>query len=477
MNATPMSGQRPRAGFRLPRLLLPRHDVDLGRWAVIACDQYTSEPEYWRAVEGLVGDAPSTLNLVFPEVHLGASDAPARIARIQASMRRYVAEGLLVPHEGAVLVERTVDGRTRRGLMLELDLEHYDYGASSTSLIRPTEGTIVSRLAPRIEVRRQAELELPHILVLIDDPERTVIEPVAAAISGTRPAAAAASTGSPGGSVPETATRDAGRAAPPLLYETELMLGGGRVAGFAVDPALAEAACAALETLAQPEVVARRYGVAAGTPPMLFAVGDGNHSLATAKATWEQAKARVGPDHPSRYALVEVENIHDPALHFAPIHRLLMGVQGDLRAALARHFGARLQILDMPHAEAMRAEVQAAEARADRSRQAVGLVEPGGRFAVAHVSQPEASLSVGTVQAFVDAFVALGGAADVDYVHGDETLERLARQPGHAGFHLGTVPKGELLKRVMREGPLPRKTFSMGEAHEKRYYVEARRIR
>lgn len=442
-------------GFRLPRLLLPRPGVDLAKWAVIACDQYTSEPEYWRRVEALVGDAPSTLNLVFPEVHLGAADAPARIARIQQAMRTTLDAGLLVPHDGAVLVERRVDGRTRRGLMLELDLEHYDYTPTSQSLIRPTEGTIVSRLAPRIEVRRDAALELPHILVLIDDPERTVIEPVAAAVAAVK----------------------AGSGQRPPLYATELMLGGGHVAGHAVDAALADAACKALAALAAPEVVARRYGVPAGTPPMLFAVGDGNHSLATAKSIWEQVKARVGPDHPSRFALVEVENIHDPALHFAPIHRLLIGVRADLRAALAEHFGVRLQVIDAPGADAMRAEVQAVEARAERAVQAVGVVEPGPRFAVARIADPEASLSVGTLQNFVDAFVARGGAADVDYVHGDETLERLAQQPGHAGFHLGTVPKGELLKRVMHEGPLPRKTFSMGEAHEKRYYVEARRIR
>ena len=157
-------------GFRLPRICLPRPGIDLAKWAVIACDQYTAEPDYWQQVEQQVGDAPSTLHLIFPEVYLGAADAPARIARIQATMRRYLAEGLLIDHAGAVLVERRIGAHTRRGLMLELDLEHYDFSASSTSLIRPTEGTIVERLAPRIEVRRGAELELPHILVLIDDP-------------------------------------------------------------------------------------------------------------------------------------------------------------------------------------------------------------------------------------------------------------------------------------------------------------------
>ena len=259
-----------------------------------------------------VGDAPSTLHLIFPEVHLGAADAPARIRRIQETMRRYLADGLFVEREGAVYVERTVGSRTRRGLMLELDLEHYDYSAGSSSLIRPTEGTMVARLAPRIEVRRGAALELPHILVLIDDPDGTVIEPLASA-----------------------------RGALPRLYETELMCGGGFVAGYAVDGAHSARAVQALRALADPQAFAARYDVPADTPVMLFAMGDGNHSLATAKSIWESVKATVGMDHPSRYALVEVVNIHDPALDFAPIHRLLLGVTGDVRQALAQSFGAR----------------------------------------------------------------------------------------------------------------------------------------
>ena len=272
-------------GFRIPQLCLPRADIDLAKWAVVACDQYTAEPDYWRAAAAQVGDAPSTLQLIFPEVYLGAADAPARIQGIQQAMRRYLAEGLLRDHQGAVYVERTVHGRTRRGLMLELDLEHYDFSPTSTSLIRPTEGTIVERLAPRIEVRRDAELELPHILVLIDDPACTVIEPIGAA-----------------------------RDAQTQLYETDLMQGGGHLVGWAVNAAHAERAVQALVTLANPQAFAQRYGVPAGTPPMLFAVGDGNHSLATAKSIWDSVKATVGLQHPSRYALVEVENIHDPAL-------------------------------------------------------------------------------------------------------------------------------------------------------------------
>ncbi|WP_088285897.1 DUF1015 domain-containing protein [Ideonella sp. A 288] len=465
----------PHTAFRLPRICLPRPGTDLGRWAVIACDQYTSEPEYWQQVEQIVGDAPSTLRLTFPEAYLDAADAPARITGIQAAMRRYVDDGLLVERPGTVLVERTVDGRTRRGLMLELDLEHYDYAATSTSLIRPTEGTIVARLAPRIAVRAGAPLELPHVLVLIDDPQGTVVEPVAAA-----------------------------RGRLERLYQTELMLGGGQVSGYAVDDALGERAAQALDALARPEVSALRYGVPPDTPVMLFAVGDGNHSLATAKSIWERTKAEVGMDHPSRWALVEVENIHDPALHFAPIHRLLLGVTTDVRAALARHFGHRLSVTDVADAAAMQAGLgaqasgQAGEAAGAQGvganpsqafgtnpsqafgtnpSQAFGLVGPGDRFSVVRVTDPPSSLAVGTVQAFIDALVAQGGIGAVDYVHGDDVLARLGRQPGCVGFHLDTVGKSELLRRVMHEGPLPRKTFSMGEAHEKRYYIEARRIR
>ena len=430
--------------FRMPSILLPRTGIDLSKWAVVACDQYTSEPDYWREAERIVGDAPSTLHLIFPEVYLGRPDAPARIARIQDTMRRYVAEGTFVAREGPIYVERTIGDRVRRGLMLELDLEQYDYRPDSTSAIRPTEGTIVERIAPRLEVRRGAELELPHILVLIDDPSRTVIEPLGAERDALAP-----------------------------LYATGLMQGGGHVAGYAVDAARAERAAKALRALAAPRAFSERYGVPVNTPPMLFAVGDGNHSLATAKACWESVKPAVAPDHPSRYALVEVENIHDPALDFAPIHRLLFGVTADLRHALAEAFGARFTCTDVPSAAAMRERVQ----NAPPGRHVVGLVGPGARYGVVEVAEPASTLPVGTFQPFLDRFLGRGGAREVDYVHGDDTLERLATGAGCAGLHLPAMSKSDLLRMVVREGPLPRKTFSMGEAREKRYYVEARRIR
>ena len=430
--------------FRLPRVFLPRPDIDLSKWAVIACDQYTSEPQYWQRVAAEVGDAPSTLNLIFPEVYLNAADAPARIGRIQDAMRAYLAQGLLRRHDGAIYVERDLGGRTRRGLMLELDLEHYDFSVDSASLIRPTEGTIVERLAPRIKVRTGAELELPHILVLIDDPACTVIEPIGA-------------------------QRDALE----KLYDTDLMLGGGRVAGYALDAERAARVTSALQALASPQASAARYGVPAGTSPMLFAVGDGNHSLATAKAYWNSIKGSVGMDHPSRYALVEVENIHDTALEFEPIHRLLFGVTGDVRQALAADFGSHYSCTDVATGEQMRERVHAAHG----ARHAAGLIGPGPRFSVIEIAEPKSTLAVGTFQPFVERFVEGGGAKEVDYVHGDDTLERLSMAEGCVGLHLGTVAKADLLRMVVREGPLPRKTFSMGEADEKRFYVEARQIR
>ena len=431
-------------GFQVPRICLPRPGIDLRKWAVVACDQHTSEPAYWAIVDREVGDEPSSLHLIFPEVLLGTAQAQARIDDIRQTMKRYLADGLLYEREGAIYIERTIGDRIRRGVMLELDLEHYDFSRDSTSLIRPTEDTIVARLAPRIEVRSGAELELPHILVLIDDPAGTVIEPIGAV-----------------------------RGALTKLYDTELMLGGGRVAGYGVGSAEVERAIQSLHALANPAAFAARYGVPAETPVMLFAVGDGNHSLATAKSIWDRVKGSVGMSHPSRFALVEVVNIHDPALEFSPIHRLMFDVTVDVRTELVNAFGGGLLCTDVPSASVMRERVQAA----DSSRQVAGLIGPGARFSVIEFTDPPSPLVVSTLQAFLDRLIERGGAADIDYVHGDDALERLSMGDGIVGFHLPTLGKGQLLQMVVREGPLPRKTFSMGEAHEKRYYVEARRIR
>lgn len=430
-------------GVQIPVIYLPAPAVDPARWAVIACDQYTSEPEYWHNVEAHVGGAPSTLNLTFPEVYLEQPGADERIARIQSAMHSYLAGEVLEGREGMVYVERTIGWQTRRGLMLALDLERYDFTKGSTSLIRATEGTIVDRLPPRIKIRRGAPLELPHILVLIDDPARTVIEPLGAAFQGQTP-----------------------------IYDFDLMFDSGHLAGWRVsDPALEAGVISALERLADPQAFAGKYNLPAGSPVLLFAMGDGNHSLATAKAIWEQIKHQVGPDHPARFALVEIENLHDPALEFEPIHRVLFGVRQDPLAALQSAFGPDLTIHSQPDAHAMVAHVNAAAG----SSQLVGLVRPDG-FSVLEITRPTANLAVGTLQNFLDDFLKQGGAEKIDYVHGEEVVTRLGRQPGHVGFYLAGMHKDELFRTVILDGALPRKTFSMGQAHEKRFYMEARKI-
>jgi hypothetical protein len=432
-----------RLGIRVPETHLPRPGIDLSRWAVVACDQYTSEPEYWRKVEEIVGHAPSTLNLIFPEAYLERPDSEARIARIQATMKGYLESGVLAPCEGFIYVERAAGGKSRRGLMMCLDLEHYDYGAASTSLIRPTESTLVERLAPRIKIRDGAELELPHILVLIDDPEQLVIEPIGRQVSTLE-----------------------------CLYDIELMQGGGRVAGYRVNDALAAGVVPALAELACPDTFADKYGVDMHHPVLLFAVGDGNHSLATAKTMWERIKASAGMDHPARYALVEVQNIHDDGLDFEPIHRVLFGVKRDVLGAMKDSFGTGLRYEAVADMAAMKQAVKSIS-----PRQAVGIVRPDGRFGVAEFMRPPSKLCVGTLQPFLDRFVSEGGAVRTDYLHGDEVLQRVATQPACAGFYLSDIEKTALFRTVILEGTLPRKTFSMGQAHEKRFYVEARRIR
>jgi len=433
----------PDIGIRIPQVCLPGPGIDLQKWAVIACDQFTAEPQYWQQVEQLVGAAPSTLKLIFPEVYLDKPGAPERIAAIGQTMTDYLRDGVLEPHDGMIYVERSVAGKARHGLMLCLDLERYDYRAGSASLIRATEGTIVDRLPPRIKIRERAALELPHILVLIDDPAHTVIAPAGAASAAQAP-----------------------------LYDVELMQGGGHLTGYAVPEAAQQGVIDALRALAQPEAFARRYGLDEQRPVLLFAMGDGNHSLATAKAIWEKNKAHFGMEHPSRYALVEVENLHDDALQFEAIYRVLFGLKKDLLTQLRTVFGADVSYTPMPSAKAMQARVDGAVG----ASHAVGLMGGEQGYGVIEVAHPSSNLPVGTLQNFLDGFMQQGGADAIDYVHGADVLEQLARQPGNAGFYLAGMHKSDLFKTVILEGALPRKTFSLGQAHEKRYYMEARRI-
>jgi hypothetical protein len=433
----------PDLGIQIPQVYLPKKGTDLTKWAVIACDQFTSQPEYWNDVEKIVGDAPSTLNLTFPEVYLEQPGGEQRIKNVQASMRKYMDEGILQPHDGLVYVERSVAGKTRKGIVLCLDLEAYDYNKGSSSLIRATEGTIVDRLPPRIKIREGATIELPHILVLIDDPSRTVIEPIGA-----------------------------GKSKLEKLYDFELMLDSGHITGYAVNQELEDKVVDALRGLANPETFTTKYGIDKGEPVLLFAMGDGNHSLATAKAIWEKNKSNVGMDHPSRYALVEIENVHDDGLEFEPIHRVLFGLKKDLFAELENHFGANFSYKPVASAEEM---VKAVDA-ADSESQAIGLVGGGKQFGVIEIANPSSNLPVGTIQPFIDSFLKAGGAEKVDYVHGEDVTVKLGSQPGNAGIYLPGMDKSDLFKTVILDGALPRKTFSMGEAREKRFYMEARKI-
>lgn len=436
-------------GVAVPEVLLPAPEVDLRSWAVVACDQYSSERDYWEKVEALVSSAPSTLRLIFPECYLEDGDKSERIARIRASMASYLSSGVLRSSgPGFVLVERYTpyEKEARLGLIMAVDLERYRYGADSRSLIRPTEGTIVERLPPRMEIRRGAPLELPHIMLLVDDPKRTVVEPLHAI-----------------------------RERLPKLYDFDLMMGSGRVRGWQVkDPALLGKLASALGALADPGAFEARYG---SKDVLLFAVGDGNHSLATAKAIWEEVKAGLPlgdprlESHPARYALVELVNLHDRGLPFHPIHRILFGAEeSDFLAGLADH--AKHRVRRHQSAEAAFAAVN--EAPADGLHR-VALVSSKGASVIEFL-EPKASLAAGTIQDYLDSFRKSRPSVGIDYIHGDESLAALAVKPGNLGLYLPPVEKSSFFETVIRDGVMPRKTFSMGEAPEKRFYVEARRI-
>lgn len=447
--------------MRVPRVLLPQSSVDAHRWAVIACDQFTSQPDYWAEVERIVGEAPSTLRMVFPELHLGAPDVAERVLACQTTMREYVSSGLLQPHEAIVYVERGVSGGLQRGLVVELDLEAYDFSSTATSPVRSTEGTVLDRLPPRMAVRREAALELPHILVLYDDPTGSVLAPVDAARDGLE-----------------------------VAYDVELMLDSGHLTGRLVrDPELQRAVFAALDALVEPDAYTERYGSSA-EHPMQFAMGDGNHSLATAKGIWNELKAAgAAPDHPARWALVELVNLHDASLAFEPIHRVVFdgaGVVEDLLVAL----GASLTPVD-----SVDDLLAAVASGTGTGAQRFGVVDAEG-FGLVEVPDPTHQLAVGTLQTFLDAWLASFDKLshpneglshpnqglshpnpEIDYVHGEDVTVSLGQREGNVGFLLPGIGKDAFFRSIAVDGPLPRKTFSMGHAHDKRFYMEARAIR
>lgn len=434
----------PSVGVQSPEILLPREGIDLNKWAVIACDQFTSQPDYWENVRSIVGGDPSTLNLILPEVYLSESEDPAVIKKTQDAMRTYIKENIFQTVDGMVLVERTFGSKVRRGVVLALDLDHYDYNKGSQSLIRATEGTIIERLPPRVKIRKGAPLELPHILVLIDDPDETVIEPLVGRKNTLR-----------------------------KLYDFDLMLGSGHLTGYAVGSEMEAGVISALDKLAEAEVFHKKYNLNEKAATLLFAMGDGNHSLATAKAVWEQMKAadpQISPNHPARYALVEIENVHDKGLEFEPIHRVLFGVTG-LQQALETFYPGQVAFKPLEDFKTMKTAVDASVSGFHR----IGVITPGG-YGVVEIRNPSCNLPVGTLQDFLDDYLKKDSGVKIDYLHGDDVLDRLGRTPGNTGYYLPAMSKTDLFKTVVLDGSLPRKTFSMGEAREKRFYMECRKI-
>ncbi len=410
-------------------ILIPDFDkYDGTKWAAVACDQFTSEPDYWEAAAKIAGGEPSTLNLMIPEVYL--SETEARRPQVHSAMNEYIKRVLVSHPDSLIYLERVQsDGRTRRGLIGMVDLEHYDYNKGATSLIRATEGTVLERIPPRVAVRRGASLELPHVMLLIDDPDKTVIEPLVEASESFKKA-----------------------------YDFELMLGGGHVKGSFVSDEYKEKINDALCALATEKEMAEKYG-ADGIAPLLFAVGDGNHSLATAKAAFEEIKARDGEkamNSPARYALAEVVNLHDEALDFEPIYRVVFDVDGEKMLSELREYAKDLN--------------------GSAAKQTLHYVFNGTEGDITFES-PVQQLVVGTLQDFLDAYKKKNPEAEIDYIHDESSLRTLAKKENSVGFLFDGMGKSELFKTVIFDGALPRKTFSMGHARDKRYYLECRKIK
>lgn len=414
--------------FHSADILIPK-DCDMHKWSVIACDQYTSEPEYWDEVSATVGNAPSTLNLILPELYLEQDGVAQRIDNIHSAMDKYLADGIFTEYKDAmVYVERVQsNGILRQGIVGAIDLEKYDFSKGSTSEVRATEATVIERIPPRIKVRQGAPLELPHIMILIDDPGNTVIEPLAKTVSDDS-----------------------------KLYDFKLMQNGGSIKGWLVDKSAQENIDKALCALADPDTFCKKYGLS-NTPVLLYAMGDGNHSLATAKEFYEQLK-KATPDkdfsnHPARYALAEIVNLHSDALKFEAIHRLVYDVDcEDLLTKLS-------EALELSDAE---------------SSQYV-ITYCNGTEAKEYIHKQTSNLSVGSLQNFLDGYIRANGGK-IDYIHGADTVKSLADKHSGIAFILPDMDKSQLFPTVIKDGALPRKTFSMGHAEDKRFYIEARKI-
>lgn len=413
--------------FRPADILLPA-DVDMRKWSVVACDQFSSQPEYWDGLDSFVGDAPSAMRLILPEAYLERRDQAQEAEKINAVMRRYLDGGVLrTLSDSFVYVERVLAGGTvRRGLVGCIDLEAYDYSRDSLSPVRATEGTVPERLPPRVQVRRSAPLEMPHIMVFLDDKTDGVL-----------------------GALREK------KEALPLLYDFDLNCGGGHLTGRQVSGEEARAVLTSLDELEREE--RDKCDPAA---PVLFAIGDGNHSLAAAKNCWEEFKAALPPeaakDHPARFALVELVNIHDEGIAFEPIHRALFGTQAEgFVDAAKRYFQERCLPGESGH------ELRLVTAGEEERLFVTGLT----------IGQ-----TIGAAEEFCQRYVAEHGGS-VDYIHGDDIAVEMGQRSGGAALLLPRMEKCELFPSIVRSGPFPKKSFSIGHAADKRYYLECRRLK
>lgn len=415
--------------FKAGNILIPKK-TDMTKWSVVACDQYTSEPEYWNEVTKIVGDAPSTLNLTLPEIYLEESDVNERIKRINENMDKLLEEDFFNELEDSMIyLERTQsDGKVREGLMGIVDLEDYSYEVGSQTLIRATEKTVIERIPPRVKVRENAKLELPHIMILIDDEKKDIIESLKNKVTETD-----------------------------VVYDFDLMQNGGHIKGYKLNSDVINEIGTKLEKLADKDYFEKKYNVH-DKGILLFAMGDGNHSLATAKACYENLKKTMSKEeylnNPARYALVELVNLHSSALEFEAINRVVFDVDSK---KLVEELNKYYTINE------------------NGNGQEFELVTSNGVKKL-YIENPKSNIAVGSIQIFLDEYLK-NNSGKIDYIHGDDVTKELTLKGNNVGFIFKPMKKEELFRTVILDGALPRKTFSMGHSYDKRYYLEARKIK
>ena len=415
--------------FKRANILLPKN-IDMTKWSVVACDQYTSEMDYWNEVEKIVGSSPSTLRITLPEIFLEDSDVNERINKINDTMKEYLDEDLFYElKDSMIYLERTqADGRVREGLMGMVDLEDYSYEKGSQTLIRATEKTVIERIPPRLKVRENALLELPHIMILIDDEKKKIIEDLKNEVTNSD-----------------------------VVYDFDLMENGGHIKGYKLNNDSMTTVEEGLEAFCEKAYFKKKYNVK-DKGILLFAMGDGNHSLATAKANYENVKKTMTPDeylnHPSRYALVELVNLHSEALEFEPIRRVIFDTDvNKLIEELYKYY----------------------DINEEGNGQYFELVTKDIDKKL-YISNPKSNIAVGSIQMFLDEYLK-DNKGKLDYIHGDETTKNMGMEENNVAILFEAMPKEELFRTVILDGALPRKTFSMGHSYDKRYYLEARKIK